>query len=342
MKIARYVSSEKNKGLNDFGFYSRVLPALAALALTQNAYAACALDQVNRPETVYIDLSNVQLKTDVAVGGVIATKAVTLRQSLTTQGCSSAEIAQSQLQSSLIFTGASSLGGDIYNSPVDGIGFRLSQRNQSALEYFPFKYDLKADRPVTGEQLVFELVKTSEKIGTGQLMTGEIAQLTLQHAGKRKPLYNLILNAGNALQHRSCTIEHESVHQEIQLGTLRKEQLKTVGDTALERQFKIGLSCPESPQGVPQVQLGFRYTPSNVEGVVANGQKANATQGVGVQLLQAKNHQPIANGAKVTVDDQNQQGTQRQLSLIARYYKTEAEITPGAYYSTVTFKIDYP
>lgn len=342
MKTARHVRSEKNKSLNYFGFCSVALSSLTVLTLTQNVYAVCALDNVDRPETVYIDLSNVQLKTDVAVGEVIATKAVILRQGLTTQGCSSAEIAQSQVQSSLIFTGASSLGGDVYNSSVDGVGLRLSQRNQGSIQYFPFKYDLKENHPVVGEQLLFELVKTSEKIGTGQLMTGEIAQLTLQHAGKRKPLYNFILNAGQALQHRSCTIQHESVHQEIQLGVLRIGQLKTVGDTALERHFKIGLNCPESPQGVPQVQLGFRYTPSNVEGVIANGQKQNATQGVGVQLLQANNHQPIANGAKVIVDEQRQQGTQRQLSLIARYYQTEAEISPGMYYSTVTFKIDYP
>lgn len=96
-----------------------VVLAVSMLAAAQNAQASCALDQTQaaaqyHPETLYLDLSDLQLNADAAVGEVIARKAVNIRQVLSTNGCSAADLLHSQLQSTLNLVGGSTLGPDIY------------------------------------------------------------------------------------------------------------------------------------------------------------------------------------------------------------------------------------
>lgn len=329
---------------------SSVLLSVGMLVAAQSAHAMCSLDQSQAtlsqhvPETLYLDLSDVQFNANVAVGDVIARKAVSIRQGLSTRGCSANDLLNSQLQSSLTLAGGSTLGPDIYATSVAGVGIRLSQRRQAKVDTFPFQISLQPDTPVLGDQLLLELIKTSDQMIKGQFNSGEIAQVFLRHDSKQQLLYKVMFSASpSRLQQQSCKIEYDSVHQDIQLQPLRRGQLKSVGAVAAQEfPFKIRLRCPESSQGAQQVQLGFSYPTTAVTGVVANSLTPHAAQGVGVQLLNAQNNQTIASGSKVIVDEQPQQSGQRQLSLIARYYQTKPQVTAGLYHATITFQIDYP
>ena len=326
-----------------------VVLALGSLFCSQLSFAVCDLTAENilaeniTPENINIDLGDITIDANAQVGQVLARREFQIQKQLNTTGCDPALMATMRVEGKLNQAQSNSIDPQIYQTNIQGIGLRLTQLWGGEASVYPFQNSTSVTQNIVGDRLVVEVIKMDEYTGTGTLRTGQYATFYLQHQGKSKPIFTAnLIGHRSSFSNSSCKLEHESLYQHINLEPVRTGQLLAIGATANEKAFKVKLNCQKFSKGSQSVMLGFKYDEDGVAGVIRNNQVGNKSRGVGMQLLNASDQSVVLNGSKVLAGQSNvTKKSQHVVDLIARYYKTENTITPGLYYSTVTFHIDY-
>ncbi|TCM66603.1 type 1 fimbria pilin [Acinetobacter calcoaceticus] len=320
---------------------SRVFWLLALVAgCSGSSWSSCPLLDSNLvAEDLHLDLGQISFSANKRIGDVIMSRGFPIQSQLNWGGCDQSAV----LMGKILSAQASKLDTSIFNTNIEGVGIRLSQRFASQRIEFPYQHPINGQNDLAGGRLQVELIKTADQIGSGVLNIGNFASIYLDKSGPSKPLLNIILSgSGNSLVPSSCIIDEQSREQFIDLMPIRLGEMKAVGSTAHEQRFNIQLSCPQSYQ-VQKLKLGFKYnvdTHHAAANVIANQSSASAAKGVGLQILTANQRTVIANGEKVAIEPVSAQA-QPSLDLIARYYQTQQRITAGEVRSTITFNIDY-
>lgn len=237
---------------------------------------------------------------------------------------------------------------NVFATNIKGIGVRLYRDSGSIQTYYPheIKNGSNASGDLAGGTFKVDIVRTDAITGTGALSGGLYSTYYYDGDGPSKPILTSTLNAeGIVLINPTCSIDDQSRYQNIEMGGIRASQLKNVGDTLNEKDFKIKLICNGGNVQVQKVKLGFSYLPdaqAGNYGVIANKKGVEYAQGIGIQLSKADDKTSVTNGRSVDMGTTTlHQETYPELKLKARYYKTNTTLLPGKVFATTTFNIEY-
>ncbi|MEO4207129.1 fimbrial protein [Acinetobacter pittii] len=249
----------------------------------------------------------------------------------------------------------SSLGNNIYNTNIPGIGIRLYREAENATNfsgYYPYSRNVTPGVKYTlaDGYFVVEIVKTAAQTGSGTLVPGLYSRYYVT-GNMNKPWLTSTVN-GNAITIASSSCEIQgNINKVVQLPTVTKAGFKGVGSTQGEQTFDMNILCNggTSPTGYEEkniISLSYDFTQDGTNNQVlantaATSEKAN---GVGVQLLwnyQNKN-QVIKKGDKLALGTvSSNQILQYNVPMTARYYQTATNVTAGKVRAMATVTIQY-
>ncbi|HEP0390135.1 MULTISPECIES: fimbrial protein [Serratia] len=233
----------------------------------------------------------------------------------------------------LTSTGFKHNGIPVYKTSWEGIGIAMSLNNHAGIPEFsgpdptPPYYILSAN-------FKYYLVKI------GDIKPGVMPQFEpflmnyacLRIAGRAFRLGHPKFPATNvSVEGCRLTTPIKYVH----LGEVNRKEFSGIGSTAGETPFDITLECNSDAK----VDLEIRgQTVSGNNQVLAINHTDNAAKGVGLQIL--RNGAPFDLGNKINALDTTLLG-QNSLSFLARFYQTEANITPGDVSAIAQFTVSY-
>ena len=78
-------------------------------------------------------------------------------------------------------------------------------------------------------------------------------------------------------------------------------------------------------------------------GVIKLAQEPGVATGIGVQLLAGKNKEPVVlgNAKEMGTSASGSKDSEQTIDIIARYYQTDTQITPGSANASATFTMTY-
>lgn len=323
------------------------LAALALLLLAPaSVWASCRVASGVIPQDIQMGVGQVIVPPDAAVGQVLKEREFPIRAIERVGDCNfwGGSIIGEMLQGS-----PSSLDSKIYTTNVEGVGVRLSRRLEAnnTLVYYPhtFEYGSITLRLSEGFFRV-EVIKIAPATGSGSLAAGRYTNYYMDGTGPGRPMLTSSLSA-NAITivSSSCQVDAGSRNIAVDFGTTAAASFGGQGSTLNERSFGIQLRCSGPTMGQDQVDLSFAYTPDagGAPGVIKVDEGSGAASGVGIQMLDRRNNQAIANGAQVAVGAVNagERDKVLDLPLKARYYQTGPVVRPGQVRARATFTIEY-
>lgn len=245
-----------------------------------------------------------------------------------------------------ILIGSPTAYPNVYTTNVQGIGVRLYRDSGIVQTFYPHFSEVNDGSTLAPGQFIVDIVKIDQVTGSGPLTSGRYSIYYLDGDGPGRPRLTSTLDAnGIVLVNPTCSIDQTTNNQTIDMGSIRASQLTAIGQTANERNVTLRLNCNGGNIKVQKVKLGFNYQADLQQGakaVIANRSGIGDAKGIGIQLVASRDQSLVTNGRSVDVASTILNGTTYpELKLTARYYKTEANITPGEVYATVTFNIQY-
>ncbi|ELW2865969.1 fimbrial protein [Salmonella enterica] len=279
----------------------------------------------------YFSFGNVAVQRDAAVGSVIATVTTgTYNGGNTIAGCSEAWTYRWELSK---WGTLSSLGNNIYNTNLPGVGIRLT--NTSSGKVLPYDQSVGANVYIYigGNGIKAELIKTGD-ISGGTLDAGVLARASVAN---QFYFANATLNGANTITSESCSVVTNPVN--VPLGDHDKSEFSGAGSGTAWQTFNIDLNC------IRGARINVRIDATadgdaGVPGIIKlDNDPANAS-GVGVQLWYRYEDSPVQFGQERYYWTSPSGGNER-VQLQARYYQTIQTITPGAANATATFTLTY-
>ncbi|ELW2862238.1 fimbrial protein [Salmonella enterica] len=319
------------RGLLKSGGVLLVLWLVAFGAQASCGYAAGVSGEVPG----YISFGSVVVQRDAAVGSVIATATTgAYHGGNTLAGCTTAWTYHWELST---WGTLSTLGSNIYNTNLPGIGIRLT--NSSSGKVLPYDQSQKSNSYIYigGNGIKAELIKTGD-ITSGTLSTGVLARASALAASSQLYFANATLNGSNTVSSAACSVNTPQV--DVPLGQHQKSEFSGVGSATEWEMFSIGLDCDKSAR--INVQIDATQEPSNVPGVMKLDSTADdvAASGVGVQVYFAPDDSAVQFGQSRYYDISPNGGAET-VQLKARYYQTSSAITAGTANATATFTLAY-
>jgi type 1 fimbria pilin len=289
-----------------------------------------------------MNLGRVVIPSDLPVGATITTWQTQISQPGTAMSCDRqggatvyADVVQGQPVPGY---------GKVYTTGVAGVGIRMSRRtaNASTSMVYPATFSAQANTNYTldASTFVVELIKTAPTTGSGPLVAGQYSSYHLNSDPAHPLLTTWVEGEGITIVSPSCSVDAGSRNIAVNFGAVPQAQFRGVGTTAAERDFTIGLRCQQSPGSV-YVRLDATPDPSNSPGVLQIAQGSQAAQGVGIQLLDARDGQPVRYGGDIGAGSSPAGPSLLQVPFKARYYQTGGTLVPGAANGIATFTIDY-
>ncbi|EAV6589563.1 fimbrial protein [Salmonella enterica] len=280
----------------------------------------------------YISFGNVEVPRDAPVGSVIATATTgAYNGGHSMAGCTTAWTYRWELGK---WGSLSTLGGNIYNTNLPGIGIRLSNVNTRKMLPYDQAVGGNAYIVISGDGIKAELIKTGDITG-GTLNTGVLARASVAN---QFYFANVTLNGSNTVSSVACSVNTPNV--DVPLGQHEKSEFSGVGSTTEWKQFNIGLDCDKGANIM--IQIDATQDPSSVPGVIkldsATGDMA--ATGAGVQLYFASADNAVKFGKSLYYDTSLNGGSET-VQLKARYYQTSQAITAGTANATATFTLSY-
>ncbi|HDL7749729.1 TPA: type 1 fimbrial protein [Yersinia enterocolitica] len=146
-----------------------------------------------------------------------------------------------------------------------------------------------------------------------------------------------ILDAATGIVSKNgCTLTTPTIN--FNLGEHQQNNFKRIGATGREITQPIILSC--NPK--TKYSLSINGDDGGAPGVIKLTQEPGAASGIGVQLLTAKDNQPVnltlPKEMGISADSNNVTET---IDITARYYQTETKVTPGSANASATFTMTY-
>ena len=279
----------------------------------------------------YISFGNVAVQRDAAVGSVIATATTgAYNGGNTIAGCSEAWTYRWELSK---WGTLSSLGSNIYNTNVPGVGIRLT--NTSSGKVLPYDQSVGANVYIYigGDGIKAELSKTGDSTG-GTLDSGMLARASVAN---QFYFANVTLNGTNTITSESCSVTTNPVN--VPLGDHDKSEFSGPGSATAWQTFNINLSCIQGAR--INVRLDATAdSDAGVPGVIKLDSDPVNASGVGVQLWYRYEDSPVQFGQERYYYT-SPSGGNEYVQLQARYYQTTQSITAGKANATATFTLTY-
>jgi len=316
---------------------------LALIAVS--SYADCTR-LAQRTVTLDMVVGRVVVNPDLPVGSVIATRNWTMSAG---DGASYRCRGTSNFVAKVVAPGAMDLGNKIYSTNVPGIGLRFSRGGATVNIVYPGNYisstSRTTDYSLEGSRFTLEVIKTAQLTGSGTIASGKYTSYDYQYGNN--PILETWLSA-NAITvvSPSCTVLAGN-NMNVDLGMIKRSDLKGRGSYAGGRQFNLQLQCSGgiSATGYANINTTFSGTLASgttaSQGVLINEKTGSgAAQGVGVQVL--KDGSPLEMNKKYSIGQlRNNQTQYITLPYTARFYQYLQNISSGEVESHMVFNLTY-
>ncbi|QGR68431.1 fimbrial protein [Yersinia intermedia] len=299
------------------------LLAIVGVILSVNVYAACPAKGTSTGTVTF----GTQTVTSTAVGGLIATKTVSIGSG------NILNIVGTLYYNLTRFTSLSSLGNGIYDTNIPGIGIRVYVANTSSANMFPKEEVRNGTGYTQPAPYIVELYKTAASVQSGIITTGQIA--TLSCGSPSTNIYNAINLSAVTIVDSACTVNSSDIT--VPIGNVNSSIFTTVGSTSNATAFTIPLTCPSSGVQVKMQLDGNTVNGSTTALSLNNSGTDGAASGYGVQIITGSS--PIVIGTPTAVATTT--SGQVSIPLKARYIKTSAISNGGVANSTATFTMTY-
>lgn len=328
---------------------------LAATAGVSEAYAACAPRSGFKAQDVSMAVGRVVVRPSDAVGTILRKATFPISSNGSTIYCDYGAPSTINAVLNQGFS-LSPSGNSIYNTNIPGIGIRLYREAEGAAGfsgYYPYTRGLSRNTTynLANGYFVVEIVKTAPTTGSGTLVPGQYSSYYVNGYPNQPLLTSTVYGNAITIASSSCEIQG-NINKVVQLPTVNKADFKGVGSTQGEQIFDLNILCNggQNPTGYNEsnkISLSFDYNaaPNTNNKVINNDAPANTrARGVGTQMLWNYQNQNkvIAKGDKLALGTLNSNQTlQYNVPMKARYYQTEATVTPGTVRGMATVTIEY-
>ncbi|HDX8833567.1 fimbrial protein [Klebsiella oxytoca] len=279
----------------------------------------------------YLSFGNVAVQRDVPVGSVIATATTgAYNGGNAIAGCSEAWTYRWELSK---WGTLSTLGGNIYNTNLPGVGIRLT--NTASGKELPYDQSMNSNTYVviSSNGIKAELIKTGDITG-GALSTGVLARASVAN---QFYLANATLNGTNTITSESCSVITNPVN--VPLGDHDKSEFSGPGSATAWQTFNINLSCIQGARINVRIDA-TADSDAGVPGVIKLDSDPVNASGVGVQLWYRYEDSPVQFGQERYYYT-SPSGGNEYVQLQARYYQTTQSVTAGKANATATFTLTY-
>ncbi|AMP05328.1 fimbrial protein [Collimonas pratensis] len=235
---------------------------------------------------------------------------------------------------------------NVYSTNIRGIGYRLtySDGTTNAPAEWRNTFGIPGSTTKGGVlyfppgQFKFELIKTADNIGYGELSVGE-------YGSDRVPGYQALqinVKNGGFIQNVGCTVDADSKNKAVTLNSLATNKFTGIGDSQGEKPFNLKVTCPAEPPNL-KIQFDGIEDSSKIAGTLALSNDSTAS-GVGIQLLHGEG-QPVQLGKFESPTYKTQPKGQKKYTITmdfsARYIQTKPYVKPGNANSTASFTLQY-
>lgn len=250
----------------------------------------------------------------------------------------------------------STLGQNIYDTNIPGIGIRLyreAQDNTNFSGYYPYSKQLAGNTNYTLSNgfFVVEIIKTANNTGSGALVPGLYSSYYSADAPTQPILTSTVYGNAITIASASCQVTGD-INKVVTLSPVAKSGFTGIGSTQGEQAFNINILCNGGTNTTSAIEsnaisVSFDYQPfGGTTNVIDNS--ASATQlaaGVGTQLLTDMNgnlNHVISQGEKLPLGlVVSGQLVNYSIPMKARYYQAANTVTAGAVRGMATLTIIY-
>ena len=313
---------------------------------TTSSWASCT--RLSSP-TVMLDMvvGRVVVPPDLPVGSVILTHDWTMSApGGASYRCTSGT---NRFAAKIVSPGATDLGNKIYSTNVPGIGMRFSRGGATVNIVYPDVFSSRVynttDYSLEGSRFTLEIIKTAATTGSGTLVAGKYTSYDWESGGN--PILETYLSASAiTVVSPSCSVL-SGKNMNVDVGSIRRTDLKGVGTTAGGKDFNIELQCSGglSESGYANIQTSFSGTLATgttvSRGALLNEKSGSSlAKGIGIQVL--KEGVPLEFNKKYSVGTLRTQETRYiTLPLHARFYQYAPTTSTGEVESHMIFNLTY-
>ncbi|CAN7646011.1 fimbrial protein [Variovorax paradoxus] len=317
------------------------VPAFALMLGVQGAWAECFVTPGYVEKTVNMTMGRIIIPNDAAIGTMFKSQLFPLPSAAINKPWT---CVGGGLVKGVMLQGAEVPGYDhVFTTAVPGIGIRLSRYfSDTAVTYYPHDLSTPNDfgnfDPASRFQV--ELFKIGTITGSGPLARGTYTRY-YSVADNKSVLTTYLLGEGITIITPSCSVDLGSRNILVEFGKVPLRNFKGRGTTTGDRRFNIKLNCKAGQNAQSTVYLRMDATPdpSNEQGVLKVTQAGPSTAtGVGIQLVDDQ-AVPVKFGENALVGPSK--NGDYVLTYTARYFQTDATVTPGRADGTATFTLDY-
>ena len=249
----------------------------------------------------------------------------------------------------IVSPGATDLGNKIYSTNVPGIGMRFSRGGATVNIVYPDVFSSRVyyttNYSLEGSRFTLEIIKTAATTGSGTLVAGKYTSYDWESGGN--PILETYLSASAiTVVSPSCSVL-SGKNMNVDVGSIRRTDLKGVGTTAGGKDFNIDLQCSGglSETGYANISTSFSGTLATsttaTMGALLNEKAGSGmAKGIGIQVL--KDGSPLQFNKKYTVGRLNNQETRYiTIPLHARFYQYGPTTSTGEVESHMIFNLTY-
>ncbi|WP_247904245.1 fimbrial protein [Klebsiella pneumoniae] len=232
---------------------------------------------------------------------------------------------------------------------IPGIGMRFSRGGATVNIVYPDVFSSRVynttNYSLEGSRFTLEIIKTAATTGSGTLAAGKYTSYDWESGGN--PILETYLSA-NAITvvSPSCSVL-SGKNMNVDVGSIRRTDLKGVGTTAGGKDFNIDLQCSGglSETGYANISTSFSGTLATsttaTMGALLNEKAGSGmAKGIGIQVL--KDGSPLQFNKKYTVGRLNNQETRYiTIPLHARFYQYGPTTSTGEVESHMIFNLTY-
>ncbi|HCA5526351.1 TPA: type 3 fimbria adhesin subunit MrkD, partial [Klebsiella pneumoniae] len=249
----------------------------------------------------------------------------------------------------IVSPGATDLGNKIYSTNVPGIGMRFSRGGETVNIVYPDVFSSRVyyttNYSLEGSRFTLEIIKTAATTGSGTLAAGKYTSYDLE-SGSNPILETYLSASAITVVSPSCSVL-SGKNMNVDVGSIRRTDLKGVGTTAGGKDFNIDLQCSGglSETGYANISTSFSGTLATsttaTMGALLNEKAGSGmAKGIGIQVL--KDGSPLQFNKKYTVGRLNDQETRYiTIPLQARFYQYGPTTSTGEVESHMIFNLTY-
>jgi type 1 fimbria pilin len=186
-------------------------------------------------------------------------------------------------------------------------------------------------------RFIIQLYKTAETTGSGSLSAGDVGALILRTNGNSwaSPEAKVRINT-IAVNTVACTLNNATIS--VPMGDVNKPMFNGPGSWPEDintRSFVIPLSCDAETRVNLQIDGDVQNA---AQGILNISGGNNSASGVGIQVLYE--NKPLTLSTAINTGTASTNGIYN-ISLKARYYQTDNNITAGVANASATFTLTY-